>query len=283
MRHPVGKDNKNPKAGNATPAAPASRRHRPILILLNLIIIALVVTGVWLMAEPYYLHWRQDSKTADLIKAVENGSDQIVLFADDLKVPGEDEEFVDEVEAWDTESPSSGSESTATESGTPASAGTSVQPVGSKGPTPTPKPTQAQVVVKAIGQLIIDKINLKMPIADRAEAPQLRVAVGLLGGSSLPGTPGNSIILGHRMYTYGRHFNRLDEVVAGTPIVILTTTGRRITYTVDRQETVLPADLRTVLTQPTKEKQLILVTCTPVRIASHRLLVYCRQISDEKA
>ncbi len=256
-----------------------SGTRRAVLLLLNLVIIALIATGVYLIGQPYYLHWRQDRKTAELLQAVDTGTGEVVLFADELKVPGEEEEFTDAVEQWDTTepAPSDTEEPVPSESTT----GSAAQPVASK--SVTPKPTPAPVVIKAIGTIYIDKISLKMPIADSAGSAQLRVAVGLLGGSSMPGTPGNAIILGHRMYTYGRHFNRLDEVTAGSSVVIVTTAGRKITYTVDRQAVILPTDLRLVLSQPTKEKQLILVTCTPVRVASHRLLVYCRQVSDEPA
>src|SRR5690606_5992635 len=100
-----------------------------------------------------------------------------------------------------------------------------------------------------------------------------------LGGSAMPGEPGNTIILGHRMYTYGRHFNRLNEVTAGDRVIITTKT-RKLTYRVDRQATILPSQLREALSEYTAEKKLILVTCTPVRVASHRLLVYATLESD---
>lgn len=280
----------NPKQRNRP-----RRISKPVSILLNLLIAGLIVTGLFVILQPYYLHWQQDRKTAELMKSLKEGNGTIVLSQDDLMVPGEEEEFIDQVESWD-EPTESGSESTtaitgitgngtqptdtaSTTAGT--TAGTTAAPGGST-IKPTPKPTPKPVVIKAIGQIIIDKIGLTMPIADRAESTQLRVAIGLLGGSSMPGTPGNTILLGHRMYTYGRHFNRLDEVVAGDTVVIITK-DRKLTYRVDRQEVILPAALRPTLSVVTTEKQLILVTCTPVKIASHRLLVYAKQISDTPA
>lgn len=282
------------------PAVPVQRiKHpdrkrkisRPVTVLLNVVIVSLIATGLFLILQPYYLHWQQDRKTAELMKSLKEGDGTIVLFQDDLVVPGEEEEFVDQIEDWgeptvtgsdSSPSATAGSDSVPTASqGSDPSQASSATAAGGATTTvkPAPKPTPKPIVIKAIGQIIIDKIDLTMPIADRAESAQLRVAVGLLGGSSLPGAPGNTIILGHRMYTYGRHFNRLNEVVAGDSIVIVTK-ERRLTYQVERQTTILPAELRPTLSAYTTEKQLILVTCTPVRVASHRLLVYAKLISD---
>jgi LPXTG-site transpeptidase (sortase) family protein len=255
---------------------------KPIAVLLNLIIAGLIIVGLFLVLQPNYLHWQQDQKSADLIKSLESGDGTIILYEDELRVPGEEEEFIEQIEGWEESEPSStviesttlpGSTETSKAVG-PTIAGTSAGAVAT-----TAKPTPKPIVIKAVGQIIIDKIGLAMPIADRAEAPQLRVAIGLLGGSSLPGKPGNTILLGHRMYTYGRHFNRLNEVVAGDTIVILTP-GHKLTYVVSRQDIVLPSALRPTLSVTTTDKQLILVTCDPVRIASHRLLVYAKQTSD---
>ncbi|NLC84828.1 MAG: class D sortase [Ruminococcaceae bacterium] len=273
------------------------QRRRPLLILINILILALILVGAYLLLEPKLLHWQQDRKSNELLQAIESGDAEIVIGANALLVPGEENEFVEEVENWTIDETPGTTNGGTTLPGNPTgpdttgTTGTSNEPGTNPGTEPgfgtgsttagTQKP--ANVVIKGIGTLIIDKINLKMPIADRAESAQLRVAVGLLGGSSQPGTPGYSVILGHRMYTRGRHFNRLDEVTKGTEVVILTKAGRKLTYVAERQATILPSELRRALSQSTNDKELILVTCTPVRIASHRLLVYARQVSDEAA
>lgn len=254
------------------------------MILLNVIIAGLILSGMYLILKPYYLHWQQDRKTAELIDSFREGDGTIVLREDELEVPGEEVEFVEAMETWEDEPGETTSGTSPEPSGTSGPGDPAVTPSASSATAvttakPTPKPTPKPVVIKAVGQIIIDKIGLTMPIADRAETAQLRVAVGLLGGSAMPGTPGNTIILGHRMYTYGRHFNRLDEVVAGDKVVIITK-ERRLTYEVERQSVILPTELRTALSVYTTEKRLILVTCTPVKVASHRLLVYARLVSD---
>jgi len=268
------------------------KRRRPLLILINILILALILVGVYLLLEPKLLHWQQDRKSNELLQAIESGDAEIVIGANALQVPGEQNEFVEEVENWTIdETPGTTNGSTTLPgnptgpdiTGTSAESGTNpgTEPGFGTGSTTAGTKKPANVVIKGIGTLIIDKINLKMPIADRAESAQLRVALGLLGGSSQPGNPGYTVILGHRMYTRGRHFNRLDEVTSGTEIVILTREGRKLTYVAERQSTILPSELRRSLSQSTNDKELILVTCTPVRVASHRLLVYARQVSDE--
>ncbi len=279
-----------------TPPVRIGKKRRLTGILINVVIAGLILVGLYLVLNPYYLHWRQDRKTAELIDAFEQGDGTIILYEDQLAVPGEEEEFIDQIEDWGDPSESSVDPDATTATG-PSGSGPSVSvPSGSVDPSktlattvtspvttttarPTPKPTPKPIVITAIGQIQIEKINLTMPIADRAEATPLRVAVGLLGGSAFPGEPGNTIILGHRMYTYGRHFNRLDEVTTGDKIVI-TTKERKLTYRVDKQSIILPSELRSVLSEYTAEKKLILVTCTPVRVASHRLLVYATLESD---
>lgn len=278
-------DNQVQKPGQGPvpkPVRPKRKSSGPVMILLNVIIAGLILSGLYLVLKPYYLHWQQDRKTAELIDSFQKGDGTIVLREDELEVPGEEVEFIEQMETWEEE-PGDSTSGTASASTDTGGTGTPSSPSSSaaSAPTvkPTPKPTPKPVVIKAVGQIIIDKIGLTMPIADRAETAQLRVAVGLLGGSALPGTPGNTIILGHRMYTYGRHFNRLDEVVTGDKVVIVTK-ERRLTYEVERQSVILPTELRTALSVYTTEKRLILVTCTPVKVASHRLLVYARLVSD---
>jgi sortase A len=83
------------------------------------------------------------------------------------------------------------------------------------------------------------------------------------------------------MYTYGRHFNRLGEVGQGDTIVLEDKTNR-YTYLVEENVAILPKDLPAAMTVSTSEARLLLVTCTPVRVASHRMLVKAYLIKTEK-
>lgn len=122
-----------------------------------------------------------------------------------------------------------------------------------------------------LGVIEIDKINLRLPILYGASARNLDLASGLLTGTSLPGTAGNSAIAAHRSRTYGRMFNRLDEIGAGD---IITVKDKKGTYKYQVYDTLVvkPQDV-SVLNSSQDEKELTLITCTPIDTATHRLIV----------
>lgn len=236
------------------PSSQARRRKfRPGLLVLDLLIAGLVIAGLYLILKPVIIHKLQDNLTADLVDAYDKGDGTILIDPTALVVEGEEVDYVVGDETFSTTATSEGSQPDLT-------------------PTPTPTPAPAKVAVKAIGRMKIPVINLNMPIAEGATKYNLRVAIGHYTNSSDFGEPGYCIFLGHRMYTYGRHFNRLGEVETGDQIILEDKTTRYI-YQVDQIETILPADLLAALHAETAEKRIMLVTCTPVRVASHRLLV----------
>ena len=137
---------------------------------------------------------------------------------------------------------------------------------------PTESQAKPQVVVQAIGRISIPVIDLVMPIAEGATLYNLRVAIGHYTPSAPLGQDGRSVLLGHRMYSYGSHFNRLDEVAVDDQIII-EDKNFRYTYTVDQIDRVLPSELMAAIYAPADGSRIMLVTCDPVRVASHRLLV----------
>ena len=127
-----------------------------------------------------------------------------------------------------------------------------------------------------LGVIEIDKIDLRMPILHGASERNLDVASGLLNGTALPGTPGNSAIAAHRSRSYGRMFNRLDEIGTGDVVTVKSNTG---TYQYQVYETLVvkPQDV-SVLNGSKDEKTLTLITCTPIDTATHRLIVKAKQL-----
>lgn len=121
-----------------------------------------------------------------------------------------------------------------------------------------------------IGIMVIPKINLKTPIGEGVDMETLKFAVGHFKGTAQPGQNGNFCVAGHRSYTYSEYFNRLDELKKGDEIIIRTKTGE-FTYVVTDSFVVEPT--HTEVLNPTKDATLTLVTCTPVRIATHRLII----------
>jgi sortase A len=99
--------------------------------------------------------------------------------------------------------------------------------------------------------------------------------------SAYPGHPGNTVINGHRDIQ-GSVFRRLDKVKAGDEILIYV---GEVVYPYQVSETLVvpetfasPAqradNLKLIGNMP--EERLTLITCTPVGLATHRLLVIAR-------
>lgn len=134
--------------------------------------------------------------------------------------------------------------------------------------TPDKKPSSQDI--KALAIMVIPKINITVAVAEGTDMETLKYAVGHFEGTALPGEKGNFCVAGHRSYTYSEYFNRLDELVAGDEIIVRTKKGE-FTYIVDGKKVVEPQEVSVL--NPTKEPTITLVTCTPVRTATHRLII----------
>lgn len=124
----------------------------------------------------------------------------------------------------------------------------------------------------ALGRIAIARIDSELPIVEGAGKTELHYAVGHVKGTADFGQMGNCVLAGHRNYTYGSMYNRLGEVEVGDDIVITLRDGTRYTYTVYDILTLKPGD-PAILKFRIGEYRLSIVTCTPVRVASHRLVV----------
>lgn len=128
----------------------------------------------------------------------------------------------------------------------------------------------------ACGTISIPSIGCELPLLDGAGKVELRYGAGRLIGSAGPGEPGNLVIFGHRMRRYGSIFNRLGEVKPGDSIRI-SRDGETFTYIVDEIRTVDPSSLSYYIDLEKEgdngSRRITLITCTPVGVGSHRLLV----------
>ncbi|MDR1541136.1 MAG: class D sortase [Clostridiales bacterium] len=70
------------------------------------------------------------------------------------------------------------------------------------------------------GIIAIEKINLRSPILKGDSAKNLDLGICELVGSPDMGATGNYVLAGHKSRIYGRHFSRLDELVAGDAITL---------------------------------------------------------------
>jgi len=125
-----------------------------------------------------------------------------------------------------------------------------------------------------LGIIQIKKIKVKAPIVEGVKSSNLKVGVGHIPGTAGLGQPGNSALAGHRSYTFGKFFNRLDELVIGDEILI-TTKKEDLKYKVYKIHVVTPDDV-SVLKGSKDDTIITLITCTPIYVASHRLIVLAR-------
>lgn len=125
--------------------------------------------------------------------------------------------------------------------------------------------------IEALGILEIDAIGLKLPISYGASENSLKVSPGWIPQTSVIGELGNAVIAGHRNYKYGSQFNRLGELKEGD-ILSYTRGEQKLRYSITEILEVLPGDsapFEPVLNQ----SMLTLYTCTPIRTATHRLVI----------
>ncbi|RSK26414.1 class D sortase [Bacillus sp. HMF5848] len=125
-----------------------------------------------------------------------------------------------------------------------------------------------------LGTISIPSINLKLPILEGTTEQNLLFAAGHLTGTASIGSKGNAALAGHRNFKYGSMFNRLDEVKVGDSITVQTKTNT-FTYIVDQNKVVLPDDT-SVLYPQGDQSILTLITCTPIKTATHRLIVQAK-------
>ena len=113
-----------------------------------------------------------------------------------------------------------------------------------------------------------------MPIVEGTTEANLSVGIGHIPGTAGLGKPGNSALAGHRNYTFGRFFSRLDELKKGDKVILVTKTDT-YTYIVYDKLVVLPTNV-SVLNYKEKDNIITLITCTPMNKSTHRLIVHAR-------
>ncbi|MEA4969183.1 MAG: class D sortase [Candidatus Pelethousia sp.] len=109
-----------------------------------------------------------------------------------------------------------------------------------------------------------------MVVAEGTNDSVLRYAVGHFKDTAMPGEAGNFALSGHRSYAFGQFFNRLGELEAGDSLIV-ERDDKIYTYKVSEILVVEPEDVWVL--DKTEDAQITLVTCTPIRVATHRLII----------
>ena len=127
----------------------------------------------------------------------------------------------------------------------------------------------------------IPKIDVSLPIYHGVNQDVLQVAIGHIEGSSLPvgGKGTHSVVSGHRGLPAARLFTHLDQLEAGDKFMVQVL-DRTITYEVDQIRIVLPEEFQDLEIDPQKDL-MTLVTCTPYKVNSHRLLVRGHRVEND--
>lgn len=175
-----------------------------------------------------------------------------------------------------------------------------VAALATESPPPTPEPAQPTPVPNSRPaaespptRLVIPKIVVDIPVfpvgiktvMEGGDSKVLWADVPNAGGfhqtSAYPGHPGNTVINGHRDIQ-GSVFRHLDRVEIGDEILVYVN-EQVYEYTVT-EKVVVPEtfaspeqrvdNLRLIGNMP--EERLTLITCTPVGLATHRLLVIAK-------
>lgn len=131
--------------------------------------------------------------------------------------------------------------------------------------------------LEPLGVLSIPKIDLTLPVVEGTGKAALKVAAGHVSETAEIGNVGNAVVAAHRSYTKGQFFNRLDELTIGDAVEYRTKGGETLSFRVYDVETLEPGDA-SVFDIRLGQSDLTLYTCTPVRVASHRLAVHCELV-----
>jgi LPXTG-site transpeptidase (sortase) family protein len=158
---------------------------------------------------------------------------------------------------------------------------------------PVPEPASRQPVGSPPTRLVIPRIAVDIPVLpvgvktihEKGTSKLVWADVPNAGGfhqtSAYPGHPGNTVINGHRDIQ-GAVFRRLDQLETGDEITLYVGEAAYdyyVTETLVVPETFATAQQRVENLQLIgymPEERLTLVTCTPVGLATHRLLVIAR-------
>ncbi|MFB8191338.1 class C sortase [Microbacterium sp. NPDC055988] len=133
-----------------------------------------------------------------------------------------------------------------------------------------------------MGELSIPEIGVDLPILHGTSNAALDRGAGHLFGSSLPvGGPGtHAVLTAHAGLPHASMLTRLSELHEGDRFEV-TVLGETLTYEVDSLRIVRPDDISELTIIP-GEDIVTLITCTPINVNTHRLLVRGVRVDPEQ-
>ena len=138
-----------------------------------------------------------------------------------------------------------------------------------KASLPTTPPREGDL----LGRIEIPRLGMKLAILEGTTSQTLRLGVGHIGGTALPGATGNIGIAGHR----DTFFRALKDIRTGDEIQIQAAAGLS-RFNVDQIQIVDPGDVGVLAQSP--ESAITLVTCYPfhyIGAAPKRFIVHAHK------
>jgi sortase A len=132
----------------------------------------------------------------------------------------------------------------------------------------------------ALGSVDIPRIGLKTVFVESTDHNALKKGPGHYRGTVLPGLYGTVGIAGHRT-TYGAPFRRVDELSAGSRIILRMPYGQ-FNYKVTGTRITTPADASSLVSHA-GARRLVLTACHPLYSAAKRIVVSARLVSATPA
>ena len=131
---------------------------------------------------------------------------------------------------------------------------------------------------RVMARLKIPSLDIDLPVYHGTDAETLLRGVGHLYGTSLPvgGEHTHSVLTAHSGLASARFFTDLPKIEDGA-LIHIDVLGETLTYQVSHRMEVLPHETESLVAQPNKDL-LTLVTCTPIGVNTHRLLVTAERI-----
>lgn len=130
-----------------------------------------------------------------------------------------------------------------------------------------------------MGRLRYDALKIDLPIYHGTSDETLKHGVGHLEGTSLPvgGIGTRSVLTAHRGLPTATLFNELNRAAKGD-VITVSVLDQVLSYRVIESRVIEPHETEAILPDPDRDL-LTLVTCTPLGVNSHRILVTAERIT----
>lgn len=265
-------------SNNDPKAKKKKKKKKPIIILLDILIVAFIGAGLFLLLKPMYIAWQQKKVIEEMNLVMENeDEDEWGFWVDPNANAVEGEELetfsADNIEIPDYDNTSDTSITTSVnESDTSSATGET-----SENKAETPEQDNTPVYLELLGKIQIDAIGLDLPVLYGAQTVQLRYGAGWYESSAALGEPGRAALLAHTFMYDNRYFSLIPDLRAGDQIRI--EQKDRILYYETYDYKIIPGeDLWNYLIKPDVESEIMLVTCYPRYVWDKRYIVFAKLV-----